>query len=470
MVTAIFSIQLRLSLRHLPVQSGDFLWFYPVAANYAMHHVLANPFESPLSATDFRFRWHGWLYPYILAWLTTTLRLPLLTCDLLLVATNTALAVASLRAFMKPRYHSAKFLIGLAVLPPPVYLYCLAMTGRPELVAFPLVIAIIMSTSSWLYRPTLLTITCALSFGVLMCAHPTVCVLTALLWVAYLVAVLPQRELLGRLTGTAALSLMLSWALTRHFYAYGVLDWLSGLVAHARLLSSREAGPFSQFFLVDLRRPLAGPWIAVFIYALHRARRSNFISGVQSTPLLWVMLGAVTAFSWFVGVRLPQTSYNLMVFVPLMMVATLAAAIRLDRAIAMWSVVFVLSGAALLSASRLVLEGVWSGQHGTSHNEFRDDVLARIPPKATVAVPTSFLVELMGANPSFTMKRLELAGGTCDYLIKAQANSGRFLPPTVAGFTLIQNTFAKHPLRLLGVTVVNTPKAYNFALYVRSRP
>ncbi len=470
-VAVTFSIQLRLSHGHLPVPAGDAFWFYPVAKDYALHRVLANPFESPLSATDFRFRWHGWTYPYVLAWLSATLRWPLFTCDLLFVGFNTAFALLLLGVFIRFEYESPKNLIGLALVLPPLYLYCLGMAGRPELLALPLVIAIVISTSKWLHRPMLLILTCGSSFGLLMCTQPTVCILAALLWVSYVIAVLPPRDLLPCLTGIMVLSLTLSAVLTQLVFPYGLLDWLSGLAAHARILSSRsKAESFVEYFLFNLRQPLAGLWIALFIGASYRLARSRSVPGVQAGPLTWVMLGGVAAFSWFVGVRLPQTSYNLFLFIPLMMVIVVAAALRFDHAIGIWSVLLVLSIAALLSLSRLVVEGIWSKQHGTSYAHFRTDVLARIPPGATVAVHNSFVIALMDANPPFTIRRLELARTTCDYLIEAQANSGRLSPPTLRGFTLIQDTYARRPLRILGVTVLNTPKAYNFALYVRSGP
>ena len=469
LVGVIFLIQFRLSLWPLPVPAGDAFWFYPIATNYNLHHVLANPFGSPISGTDLRFRWHGWIYPYVLAWLTTTLRLPLFTCDLLLVALNTGLAVLSLRAFIVPRYHSPEGLIGLALLLPTVYLYCFGMACRPELVAFPLVTAIAISTSTWLCRPSLLILSCGVSFGLLMCAQPTVGVLATLLWLSYIVAVLPAKELLLRIGGVGALSLTLFCALTQFLYPYGLGDWLSGVTAHARMLSLGSDSHFAQYFLFNLRRPLAALQIAVVIYVCFRAWRCFRAPAAKASPTVWVLLGATVAYSWFVGVRLPHTSYNVLFFVPLMMVIAVALALRFGLPIGVWLALAFLSVVALLSASRLAAEGMWSARVGTSYSQFREEILAAIPPHATVAVPDAFLVALMGENPPFTMKRIALAGETADFLIEAQANSGRCLPSRVAGFTLIEDTFAKHSLRLFGVPIVNTPKAYNFALYVRSR-
>jgi hypothetical protein len=162
-----------------------------------------------------------------------------------------------------------------------------------------------------------------------------------------------------------------------------------------------------------------------------------------------------------VGLRLPELSYNLLLFAPLVFAANLRWSPRPATLLA-----HALAAAGYLRF--LVLFGFFLAQ-GTPLAEAGDAFRRHLPASGRVGVTPSLwaVSEEYDRMTAFPLAE-GAAGLDADVLLVQQNYSGLLAPPELAGFRLVEDRFIPHPCRFLGVKVANTVPGYAYAVYRRT--
>lgn len=449
----------------IPLPDGDQLLFYPVYLAQAQGRGLVHPFWTPFEATDGGpMVWHGWLQPWLLGHagglLGGGIQAALLAETAVIALTLGAYQLAT--RDVPPRAVLLRLLYSLFVLGA-----LSAGRGRPELLATFFLIVWVWGHMR-LRGQAAQTGLAALILGLLGATQPTIAALSSLFYLnALLVRSEAKRSLYLWLLANAGAALVLV-VLTGLVYPYPIVSWLRGLLAHGDLITSRSdvTGLIYYLFYNPYQRFMHG---LVIIYGL-----LAFFLRYRSSLNLWsVLAGSITLFMvWYFGLRIPPTSYNILIFAPVIVLLDQMGTFRYRDAPGQHAWQAARNGlVALLAAGSLVPYAVTaqSAYVGLSRDAFGAHLAAFRERHAEVVVPRSFIVGAVPlaswgqVTPGPAVPSCRRAGAV---VVVQQANTGRIEPPAISGAELIADHFYQGQPGLPGVPFPRlTPKAYNFAAY-----
>lgn len=470
----IYALNFFLASRLVPLPDGDPVCFYPISVSFASEGKLVHPFYSPIErGSDLRFVWHGWLYSMVSSAINLNASYAgAVMGDHLLIGLSVTLAVGMV--FNVTRNY---LLAALSI--PILYAMGIYNTGRPDLLAYPIVLLVFwpIVSSGDPYRALPIR---GVLLGLLGITQPVIAVLAVLLSIVPLCVTSDFRKLFGSVALLAVTSSGTLLAVTWLLYPFDLRDWLEGLLEHSRLISSRTDGRFFYYYFFQPDIPLVGLWGlagCVMLFFWIRAIRLSSAFNRIVFPLSVVPAGYAI---WNFGFRIPPTCYNLIVFTPLMMILLLKwlspresrkeAPSPLLRVAAL---VFFLGMTSISIAGLLRYEivAVYSATKGLRPQDFKNELSARVPSGARLQIDPAFVYLFFDAGYKDRVTVTEYAANEIvpDYIVAQQINRGRRTPSSLPGYELVLDRFHPSAIEVAGVKLGNTPKASNFALYERKR-
>ena len=450
-------IRAYLGVQGVPIPLGDTIWFYPAAYVFARTGNL-DTFGGPLT-------WHGWLYPMLLGAIERVLDLGF--SGVLLAEVLVMLAVLLLAIYvLRTSFEAPIILKAASVLTLVGALW--ASSGRPELLTHALLIFIALIALK--LTPPHVYVANGIALGVLAITQPTVALLAALLVFAHYTVRLPPARCL---VATAISGILAAGAMTLAtvlIYPYGLQGWLKGLAAQAGLTVGRgDTGQIFYYYLFHPAQPLVGGWFVIFAFLLIYLVAANLLRP-NARVLFYVAILMIAGASWFLGLRIPPTHYNIIAFVPLITLFIAAHYLRISRRnvrYALYCATLGLSVALGLGAWRTALVGVLSLEAGVLPSEAAQAVRAYLKTGDTVGIPASLVfadLELL-KDSRLRISAYDRRHGESAYVFVVQAASSRSRPPELEGYALVEDRFKHNAIIFNGVRIANTPLTYEFAAY-----
>lgn len=438
------------ALTFIPAPDGDAIWFYPVALESGMSGLLAHPFRSPVSVEDFRFTWHGWLYPAVLGGFVRILGVAgLFVGGLFLALVTHALFVRQLRhAVGGPWWISGAILVILANM-------LLVYPGRPEALAVLFLVAgmaVALSSIGGVARHLLVGVI----LGFMAATQPVAALLSLVLYSLYSAYGMPFRCWLRALALVGVASAVVLCLLLAVHYPHGVGEWLRGLILHGEGQRGRGDGfTFRGVFFYLVRNP-ANPLALLWVISLPVLLL--FWTRPRCGSLYWGLSVLLALFLWYFALRIPAHHYNFFVLLPAWLLLWGVVATR-HRAGAV--LLLVMTALALSALGYRLLGQLHSIAAGGPYAELVEAVGGAGP----VTVHDSHFMLLYEPRTAGNITFEEGA----EWLLLKQAHTGMARPPVVDGHELVEDNFAP-PLRLLGLPLFSAPHGYQYALYRRSQP
>jgi hypothetical protein len=254
-------------------------------------------------------------------------------------------------------------------------------------------------------------------------------------------------------------------ALSSLLYPFGLLEWIGDLLQQAVEVTKRtpDRDGFLGRWFFNPHKPLHGFVVVTAAAALGRAALARSVRSA-----CFVSYGMAMMLVWYMSVRIPALEYNAAAFVPVLVALGIDRLATQDPDKLTWlKFCGYLVAVGSVIAIGVVFQSLLSG---TDRRTFLSDLLQlQEEGDVTIILPPPFLV---GAVPFSQWGRYQLTfarGGTCPTTAKTvvfvkQANSGRFVPPKLAGCELVVNKFSK-PLALFGWQIPLVPRSYGYAIY-----
>jgi hypothetical protein len=473
----VLAFEIYRSLKVLPLPDGDQLAFYPVYLEVAHTGALRHAFYSPITDQfPAPMNWHGWLAPWLLGHVARLLGgdiASVLQVEAIFIVAGLALFFAAQRARG-------------GVPPPLIFLGGMitaaslaAAKGRPELLAGFILLGW-YAAQAYVHRDFARCAITGIALGVLGSTQPTVAALFSLFLLAY--ATLHGRALaeLGRWVAANLLAALIVGAGAEIVIPNGLLFWLTGLAQQAAIVGTRplSLAAIPQYLFFAPERFMHGLVLLVAAVCI-----AGWLRKTGRTSPVTVAIMAVCLFaSWYIGVRVPAISYNLLVFAPLAVCLLLQMSISHPRpapaahfpAPTRAIVGLALTAAALSLPMQMAATG-FNDRYGVSRDQFLA-AMDRISGSASrVVIDPSLMV---GAVPfeKWPLMRpwrppaalAQDAASPCspqDVVIIKQANTGLAAPLDIRGCRLSADTFTPIRVRLFGKDLVLIPKAYQYALF-----
>jgi hypothetical protein len=442
-----------------PIPSGDSQAFVPPALLLESGGGLRNPISALTRQLDPTGQARYLQYPPLFPWILSLLMARptpqaaylaiagLNAVNVILCALLFARAGASSDT-QKPGWPAALALLGIATL------LTGEQTGRPEVLATLWVLLAVHvhlglpAERSWLPAGVIL--------GLLGATHPVGGLLLGLLAVLAYAVRLPTVRALGAAGGTLAVSLAV-FAGVLAASPFGLRETLEGLRRHGGAVATRGSqGSLLTYWIANPGGTFyAIPYLLLLALLAWRARERGI--AIRSRTLFAAALLPLLAVVWRTGVQIPELSYNVLLFAPVVFAANL----RLARGPAA-ALAHGLTGVGYLRY--LVLFGLFLTQ-GVPLADARA-AFHRLPRAARVAVTPSLWVV---AEDYDRMTIFPMADGPppgAGAVLVQQSYTGLASPPALPGYRLAENHFIPRPGRLLGLRVANTVPGYGYALYL----
>jgi hypothetical protein len=441
-----------------PIPSGDSHAFVPPALQLESGGGLRNPispFTRQLDPTgQARYLQYPPLFPWVLSLLMprATPRAAYLAIaglnavNVVLCALLFARAAASVQRTGWPA--AAAALLGIATL------LAGQQTGRPEVLA---TLWVLLAVHAYLLLPVERSwLPGGVILGLLGATHPMGGLLLGLLAVLAYAARLPTWRALRAAGGTLAVSLAV-FAGVLAASPFGLRETLEGLRRHGGAIATRGSqGSLLTYWITNPGGTFyAIPYLLLLALLAWRARERGI--AIRSRTLFAAALLPLLAVVWRTGVQIPELSYNVLLFAPVVFAANL----RLARGPAA-ALAHGLTGVGYLRC--LALFGLFLTQ-GVPLADARA-AFHRLPRTARVAVTPSFWVV---AEDYDRMTVFSMADGPppgAGAVLVQQSYTGLTSPPALPGYRLAENHFIPHPGRILGLRIANTVPGYGYALYL----
>jgi hypothetical protein len=462
------------SFAAVPLPDGDQLVYYPLSLEVANTGLLRHQFYSPITDQfPAPMNWHGWLQPWLFGHVMrlfgSDFRSALLVEALFIVA-GLALFFASLKSPAK----ASPLLVALQGMIVATALS--AAKGRPEVLAGVILLAW-HAARPRIHNQGSKYLVDGVALGLLGSTHPTAALLFSLFLLVYATACPPLLVSVSRWIAANALAAVIVAVGGEVMVPGGLFSWLTGLLGHAAVVSGRQPSFVGAFWYL--------------LFAPDRFMHGLIVVLVPFFVVIWLVRNGRTSMAsmaalaisifaaWHFGVRLPPTSYNLMVFVPLAMLllmqlsaprppASLAAPLPgLAR-----SIVLAALAMAALSLPMQVATTGFSGYFGVSRLEFLAlmDRISNSP--ARITIDPAFMVAAVPFQKWPTMsiryQKGDHEGTTCSpdrVIITKQANTGLVAPQPIKGCAISAQTFTSVRVVLFGRDLVLIPKAYQYAVF-----
>jgi len=471
---AAVSIEAGLRARAMwPVHVGDEIAFMPPMLARAQGHGLVNEIRPVDRERDpsgkGRFVHHGFLGPMVIGSVAPpTYR----GVEAVLAAVGAAALGLSAGLFwmLLPPFASGTALLlpaaGVLALATPLF----GFQGRPE--PFAMLLLAGFSVAALAARRMRLGIAGA-AIGVLGCAHPIACLLAFFLTAAALFAKYPPGKA-ARSLAALCVAAILAAAPLFLWFPFDLAGWIRGNLSHARVAvlggakSSLAAG-----WLLHTQTFAAAPIFLLAgvraLAALRRALRAR--PELLSRAFAAAAAAAFTAIAWFVGVRIAWRSYDVLLLSPVVLGwLVFEASRRTGRRGGPALAVAALFAAAFSGGFLRVSLVRWAIQDRTVSYDAAKERLSRLDraSRAPVLVSNSAFTLIDDARGFHLLSRPHVVVPG-QLLFLAQAFSGWDSPPSLPGFTLVEDRFTRERPRWLGIPLARNVPGYNYAVYVAGR-
>jgi hypothetical protein len=340
-------------------------------------------------------------------------------------------------------------------------------TGRPEVLATLWVllaahVAITLETER-------LVLPCGILLGLLGATHPMGGFLLGLVLTLHFAYYRPPSRALVLTVSVLALSLLVFAAILAGS-PYGFAETLTGIRRHADIaLISRASRPDLLFYWIES----SGATFFAFPYLLLPAMVAGRLRerwGTIRSPVLFltalpILIGTVL----YTGVVLPELSYDLLLFAPLVLATNLWVTLEAPQGSPLHAVVPAAHGLAAVGYLRMLVLFGFFLLHGTPLGAARMAFNRFLPERGHVAITPSLWVV---SEDYDRMRVFPFAEGTAqldaDVLMIQQTYSGLAEAPRLPGFRLVEDRFIHSPCRILGLTVARTVPGYSYAVYRRT--
>ncbi|MCF6303768.1 MAG: hypothetical protein L3J33_00150 [Rhodobacteraceae bacterium] len=416
----------------------DDIWFQPIIYNYAENGRLTHPFLSPIAGNPSgELLWHGWLMPSlageIQSWFTGLAGIAQAKFSSHLIVLLTFWGYALFCFF---RFGAFKAIICL-----PIFLgLFLYQAGRPELVASVILLVFFWGVE-WrnLVFRTALIVSCISAVAV---TSPVLAVYLALIGGIILFSSDMERKLCWLVVLAQIVLVPFGiFLLTLLFTDIALLDWVAGIIEHAKRISSRTDGSFGSYFLMNSRLPLM--ILLIILLVLLGAERCFSCR----KPEVWVGFFTLIILVYFTSIRVPTTVYNigwLLPFVIFIVPSGSRIIGRIQTVILVWlSAAFVLSiGLNSILTIKNINEGVPAEKLSLAVQELSEKAIF-----LTDKYSLSGNALIGGIERQY---RFTVDPSGADYRISFQAISNRAAPEISATECLVYSTFQQVPLKLFG--------------------
>ena len=453
----------------LPIPDGDSIAFYPVYISIANGDGFEHPFYYPSSdpiavdAGPYPFKSHGWLSPFVVGNLAGLFGGEI--GDVVFV--EILLALFGLLAFFYCLSRSGLKNKWLGLMCGAVVFTSLdARFGRPDLLASVFLLIWLAFGINW--RESLLENRfmpiCGCFLGLIAITQPAAAVLSSLMFLLLLVVVRPSTSIfqllrLWVLSNTCALGLALG--LTMSFYGYPASEWIEGILHTATLIADRD--PHNEW----LKYYILSPWEIGHGFLLLLAGGCVLASIRINDGVAWFMFLLIISWSWYMGLRIPSTSYNLLMFVPVLLaIAVLFAWDARVQNQTLKTVTYVVM--LIVAPFSLVPMGVVA--HSYIVGLERTKAIAALEKhvityQRKMVVPTNLFV---GAFSSRALPYISLGNPVCENkgtdIVLTQANTGLVSPVCPLGSMIFKNHFSSTYFSVFGISKNVVPKGYNYTI------
>jgi len=212
----------------------------------------------------------------------------------------------------------------------------------------------------------------------------------------------------------------------------------------------------------------------MFIFVIATLYKKNRCTNKSIIPII---LGLISIFFfYYFGVRIPATTYNIFIFIPVIYFIILKLISDQEYNIlykhVLKSFLLFMFCISIISLSRHFMVNYYSYTRGLSYNHFIKYIEERIDKGETLHLNASFIPVFYDEKfDKDDLKRIkfilsdEIQILEPDNAILKQANTGNRKPPEINGYNIENNNFYKDDLKFLRIKFLNTLKAYNFAHY-----
>lgn len=455
---------------------GDSVCFLPIAENVARGEGLVNLlYEMPLSYSpshDGRLIWHGFLAPLVWGAMARPANYAGVLFAIAMLGAISILvwALSCQRILLRP---------GVSATKQALFIFCGSIAiagivfnnGRPESLSS---LWVCLACAGFAYiRPGSIRDGV---FGAIMAliavTTPIAAIMCALAYGIFATLTMPPSRWLPSAV-TSAICGGVVMAACFAIYPYGFGEWIGGMQIHAqKCVINYNSSRHLYYWLVA--RPMLGgvALVAIITTSVCVFQAQSWFRKLAAGSFGVALLGTVAYFA-------PDgRNYNVLPLLPAIALFVFFQAAMLQDSSVPFQKIFCIALALLfaVSGSNFVrsLLIAWSSADYLSFAEAREEI-ARLDPMESVTVSSG----LFTALPVNTGAKVVRSGSIPEkgevkvntkWFFLQQINPARAVPPTFTNYRLVTNRFSKTQPRLFGVSLANTSRGYNFALYEKISP
>jgi hypothetical protein len=316
------------------------------------------------------------------------------------------------------------------------------------------------------------------ALGLMAVTSPLPAGLGFIIFAIYIHIRLAQRAALVSLVGAGCLAAALAALITQFWYPYSIADWIGGLRNHWATTFSVPKESINYWFTHPRNSFYGFLYLLALGLGLHAFHRRNW--RVRSRVGLLCSVGALAALVVRYCLYVPGLNYNLLVFAPLVYLAVVFTSLEMNQAGPTGTGLKKLRPALnLLILAILMLTTLGFARTLIMFPRFLKDGITYVQAKArleeirrsasgSVLIAPAFYVltdDYQGLSvmemPHHTVPK------THEIVVFAQVGLGRHTPPQIDGYRLVEDRFDRNVPRLLGVTLGNSCRGYDYAVYKR---
>lgn len=460
----------------VPAINGDAVYFIPTAYSIRASGTWLSPAAGFLDPSydgtqPARYVYHGWLYPFVVAKLAPW---PSWQGIFLARGIVASLALAGALACAAPALRTTRALAAFATVAIAVLSY---LSGRPETLALPLVMALAWRT---LFRQPSIVIDGTI-LALLFACQPTICMVAAVGYSAYRFQREPSQSVVASILATGAVAIVLALLSFALIYPFSLADWIAGISHQARLLAARsEWHGFRTYYVTDRSFPLLGVPIiggaAILLMASFRAG--------AAVPLRALRVGLAALFLailLFNPLKVPPTIYTVMPWVLIFAWYVLsrrepgpATSVWGGRTAAVLLAILLLTST--LSMVRSTIQNSVSSLDRHALPEAGRQIVQRVLQSCRyvrVNFPVLPLLGSAASSPRLRYADQPLGPGappfpdTPDAVIRSQSRADATDLPQIPAMAVVYSSYAPS-FEIPGLPTFNTPTAHNFAVLLRT--
>jgi|GEM_PF-4985945 len=455
-----------------PLLGADARVFLPQALAYAQSGELVNHVWRPAASLDptggQRMVYHGFLYPMIIGSLIGRPSGENLAILLATIQTLAALALPLLLLDLRRRLGApltaGAWLWALAFgIAGAVYSY--GSPGRPEpLVALLIMVAVV---AGWRLPVRWRVRGAGLLLGVIAALDPLVGVLAALATLGVSAWVMPLRGFLAAAVIAGGYAMACFAFLIALIYPYPWEDWVLGTLRMGKvaMVNSQTSGSLVLWMTNSTNWMLPVALTAIGAGAAWLARGRAPKSPIVFGAIMLLALAAIARFT----IMQHWATYNLAPFMPIGMIApylaVTAARSPLTLRLALAACLLVIAAGPLRD---LAMRGMWIDD-GVSLRQATSKLaeFSAKHPEGRIVIAESLFSVVPNSGHSEFFRGDPPPSAT--FVVIPQAFEKHFTPPTIPGFSLLENHFQKSTPAVFGVALAFDQKGCGFAIYQRNK-